>query len=869
MTQLAGEAPTAAIGNLRFTAGGVYAEYLLSGRPFIFLPKETQDQVADVHAELCRALPSGAILSKLTAPVSTRSITRRMIFAHPDLHPQTAAGGEPMPAHTERWVQHCQRWAPALDRRRFRRPVYWLHLPLDYGQEGATAAGGWQRRLDTIIGRDKDSDASLAHYRDLADTMAAKLPPALFAKPVTVEQIWWHWNYTASRHTWQLPMPSQPYDPRARLDAAAFRPVWKDPSATSLRGRRWRAARSDAEVFVRTYREPAEGIPDSYQAIVGLEKYPDAGLRWPNSTIFKVLDDLCTAATTLDWTVHFTFESAEVAVATAHNVIVNIKDQARQRGRHADSDDELVRKLVSGRQLASALKHGSAERGVNPAVVVIAASASPQETDTAISEVIRCYRSQKLELTRRRGSQLTLWRALVPGSESRAALHEIRNPSTAAAFGKFVPLLSTSLGNNVGVPLGETITSPGVPEVVLNDLLGAPSRDNPGNLVIGGAPGRGKSQLSKNLIRSWLEFGAGVHLIDPTEAREHERALSTFDEDKKVIIDPKKPKFSLDGLRIFPFEEAAERTVDHLLPQMGFTSASPHAARLKGLLAPASRIANGLGSLSRLIALLGERRPDRAGVDDDLLVALVGLRAERLLAPLFDDSLPTPNLSAQLVIWNFGGLKLPTVTEEYQPHLHQQSTPSQRAAQALYGMAADLAQSLFFSRSTQPDVLVVEECAAWTHSPGGQRCANTVIRQGRKAWTQFVGISQAPRNDFGVLEDEFIEQRICLGFKTARAAEDTLLWCDRDLDRHPALLTDYLSNTSPAMVMNYGDDAIDSRHGRVVPGRHGEAWVLDEFGGWGKVRLFAAPTAELAELYDTNPLRQRLRQRRRVQAPAR
>ena len=474
MTDLVGEAPTAAIGNLRFTAGGVYAEYLLSGRPFIFLPKETQDQVADVHADLYRALPSGAILSKLTAPVATRSITRRMIFAHPDLHPETAAPGDPMPAHTERWVQHCQRWAPALERRRFRKPLYWLHLPLDYGQEGATAAGAWQRRLDSIIGRDKDSDTSLAHYRELAATMAAKLPPALFAKPVSAEQIWWHWNYTASRHTWQLPLPNHPHDPHARLDASVFTPVWKDPSAAALRGRRWRAARSDADVFVRTYRKPSEGIADSYQAVVGLEKYPDAGLRWPNSTIFKVLDDLTTAATTLDWTIHFTFESAEVAVATAHNVIVNIKDQARQRGRHADSDDELVRKLVSGRQLASALKQGSAERGVNPAVVIIAASASPEATDTAISEVIRRYRSQKLELKRRRGSQVTLSRALVPGSESGAALHEIRNPSTAAAFGKFVPLLSTSLGNNVGVPLGETITSPGVPEVVLNDLLGAP-----------------------------------------------------------------------------------------------------------------------------------------------------------------------------------------------------------------------------------------------------------------------------------------------------------------------------------------------------------------------------------------------------------
>ena len=63
-------------------------------------------------------------------------------------------------------------------------------------------------------------------------------------------------------------------------------------------------------------------------------------------------------------------------------------------------------------------------------------------------------------------------------------------------------------------------------------------------------------------------------------------------------------------------------------------------------------------------------------------------------------------------------------------------------------------------------------------------------------------------------------------------------------------------------MANYGDDAIDSRHGKVIPGREGEAWVLDEFGGFGKVRLFAAPTAQLAELYDTNPQRERQRARK-------
>ena len=117
--------------------------------------------------------------------------------------------------------------------------------------------------------------------------------------------------------------------------------------------------------------------------------------------------------------------------------------------------------------------------------------------------------------------------------------------------------------------------------------------------------------MRKNLTRSWLEMGAGIHLIDPTDAREHERALSTFDDDKKVVIDAKNPRFSLDGLRIFPFDEAAERTVDHLLPQMGFSPVSPQAARLKGLLAPESRHANGIGSTQAAHRLLAERRPDR------------------------------------------------------------------------------------------------------------------------------------------------------------------------------------------------------------------------------------------------------------------
>jgi hypothetical protein len=229
---------------------------------------------------------------------------------------------------------------------------------------------------------------------------------------------------------------------------------------------------------------------------------------------------------------------------------------------------------------------------------------------------------------------------------------------------------------------------------------------------------------------------------------------------------------------------------------------------------------------------------------------------------MFDDTLPVPALgSAQCVIWNFGGLQLPTVTEEYTAHLHRRTTPATRAAQALYGLGAELAQSLFFARPNRPDMLLVEECAAWTHSPGGQKCANKIIRQGRKAWTGFCAISQHPITDFAVLEDEFIDQRLCLGFTDPALAEATLRWCGRDVDRHPDLLRNYVDNTSPVRLVDHGDDAVDARHGTVIAGREGEAWFLDEFGGFGKVRLFEAPTAALAQHFDTNPFRSGRRHR--------
>lgn len=850
------DAPLGVVGNLRLTTDGVYAEYLVSGVPFIYMSKEWQDQVADEHAELWRTLPSGASLGGLTAPISARAISRRILHAHPDV--RSLQPGEPLPESVRGWVQHSGAWERVIMKRSPRRRIFWLRLPLDYGLAGNTRAGQIQRTIDTIIGRDKDSADSIAEYRERAAEMVRALPPVFYVKPASAEQIWWHWNYTASRHVWNQPLPANPYDPEARIPASAFTPVYLDQSAAALKGRKWFAARRPSEILLRTFRDPEEGIADSYQAFAMAEKFSDKGFEFPRSAIFKVLDDLTTPARTLDFEIHTTYTPIDDAVNRAHNTITNIRDQARQRGRHAMSDDELRRKLASGKELASELKSGSAERGVNATIVLVAAAADEHSAHKAIDEVVRRYRKQNITAPRRKGSQISLWRASVPGSENRARLGEARNPTTTTRFSKFVPLISYRLGNNTGVPLGEVITSPGLRDVALCDLLGAPGRDNPGNLVVCGSPGRGKSHTVKNLEWSWLYSGAGLHIVDPTDAREHQVALQDWPD--KQIIDPRRAEFSLDGLRIFPFEDAGEYTVDHLLPQLGFSPMSTQAKRLNAHLEPANRHAHGIHSTPRLIEYLRTLSVGRVAADDDLLVALEGLRAQRLLRALFDETLPVPNLSAQLVIWNFSGMELPTVSEEFQAHLHDLTTPTQRAAMALYGLGAQLTQTQFFSRPT-PDILIVEECAPWTHSPGGQKTANKIIRQGRKSNTCWAGITQDPIKDIKeVLDDGFIDQRMLFGFKKSKMCAAALQWCDRDIDRHESLLTNYVRDTSPVSLADHGDDVIDSRHGKVIAGREGEAWYLDEFGGFGKFRSFEAPSLRLAEAFDTNPERNRLRQ---------
>ena len=126
-------------------------------------------------------------------------------------------------------------------------------------------------------------------------------------------------------------------------------------------------------------------------------------------------------------------------------------------------------------------------------------------------------------------------------------------------------------------------------------------------------------------------------------------------------------------------------------------------------------------------------------------------------------------------------------------------------------------RSRSFRPPDQPDMLVVEG-AQRGPTLGRTKCANTIIRRGRKAWTGFCGISQQPIKDFAVLEDEFADQRLCLGSSDLTSPKQpcsgvTATWTDR----HPGCWPTTSTTPARAQLVDHGDDAIDDRYGRWSP----------------------------------------------------
>src|SRR5258705_3116600 len=398
-----------------------------------------------------------------------------------------------------------------------------------------------------LAGRDFDDPHVIDRYREIAAAMAAAQPSVFEPQPAAVEQIWWRWNATLSRGVWREPLPDVAFDENAVLDESAFTPGFFDENAAEIYDT---SGLSADNPLVRVYRDEREGIADSYQAILPINKFTPAGLTFPRSTLFKRADDLSTGGIVIDWHQNLQLNPPDKLHSDMLRMNTNIEDQWVQRGMAAEVDNQLPRQMVLSRELASKCEEGSVVRAGVAGVVFPGAAASPDLVAEGVKSLKTEFARAGIGFTRWRGGQKWLAHTMIPRAEAVSDIKKLRHRTTSDDLAALVPLVSSQLGDTFGVPLGPDITMPGMQDVGLTDLLAAPTRNKGAVMVLGGDPGRGKSTTTKTLEVSWADLGARLGIIYPTPTREHERALSPIDDSKKLVIDAHRNRYSLDCVRL-------------------------------------------------------------------------------------------------------------------------------------------------------------------------------------------------------------------------------------------------------------------------------------------------------------------------------
>lgn len=814
--------PRHVVGNLRFTRSGVYADFLLDGLSVVMRSLATHERAARLTRNLGRNVPSGSLLQGLLVPDDQNLILRNMVGRY---------------SHRPQWVAQCRRWQPVIAAPSpavttgYTGPVqrrHWLTVPVDSGRAGRTVAGNGQRIWDWVAGRDRESDQSVARYLDLAHEIVSALPDEFNITPATPAQIRWHRHHIMFRGATNKPLPLAGDGPD-RLSAADF------PRADIQQVRRR---------IVRVCDPDEPDSPVSFQTFLPVTHFPRKGLRFTRATYFRALDNVSTTAI-IDWVEHLNVRTPDLALALNHTTCKNIKDQHYQRGPDAADDDELAAKYDDTSAYTSELKGNPTEREIDSAVLIAVGGAHPDIVEDAVKQIRQELDTADIAFERRSGSGPVLWKAFNPGSENTARLGEFRNPTTAHRWSRFTPLVSERVGNATGSALAVNQNTLR-PHIILHDPEGAARRNHNTGLAVIGEPGGGKSNRVKLSGIECVWRGSKITAFDPGRHAEWAQAFRSVP--GTVVIDPAKSHFSVDPLRIFPYQEAASIAADHILPMIGVPAASLMAKQFNRALRPDLRAGHGICSLRGLIEYLrGQPKPH----DNELLIRLEDAAGFDYTPALFDDTRPPYRPGdAPATIWLTRNLALPDAADVANPHLYQELKPRQIAGMAIYGLLIDLEQQHMFANREQFSVMIFEECAELLAYTPGAKTAHKITRQGRKHNTGIWLITQDYR-DLEPMGDKFVTQKWLFRTADYELAEKTLRWAGIDADLYPDVVRAYAEDTSPANTRETDDGEIEA--GAVDPQRRGEGFMVDEFGRRARVKFFNAPTPELAADLDSTP----------------
>jgi hypothetical protein len=883
--------PRTVIGNLSFTAHGVYAHYLISGLPYYLQSTKRRIGVADRHQALAREVPAGTWIFGLSVPQNQRQLLRAMLDGHRDKH---------------RWINACRQMAPVIAEQTPRTRIYWLAMPVDAGRAGHSPAGQAAKLRDWAIGRDKDSDDSVAAYQRLAHDIATALPEEFGPQPVSADMIDWFWRHNAWRGVFNNPLPRRAATTSGQLDTTALPvavfddgdqhhhggptlplrliaaaliaaagatgalvgPLLAAPPATlaALALLAWTAGIRRIPSWSKTLRvsSPEGTYPDSYQAILPVVDMPKAGIVFPGSEFLQALDDLDTGAT-FDFAVNLVTLSREMEFVRNDRAKGNIDDQFTQRRDVRNGDAELI---ATWRQLAEYNRQLEANIDERPlhAAHVIAIGAGDQHTlDYSVKRLREeLTQSGQIAIRHYRGAQTKLWAAFNPAAPThKTSVDQFAQPTTTKKWSRFVPFTSSMVGNSTGILLGFNRNN-ALNSAVLLDLPAAARRNRNPCLVFSGALGYGKSYAAKRITRGEIQRGTQAFIVDP--GTEWQKSLA--DVDNKAVIDMAGNHFSCDPLRTFPAQVAGGYWLDYMVPMMSLDPRSTGVRRLRTIVQADARARLGITSTAALMTYISHIQAPAAGPDtrpphviklaDDLapiLAALQSWATYDFTQAIFDATLPVPDLaSLDVTIWLTGSLDLPTADEMNTPHLYERLSDRKRASVAIYGMLVRLARVTFFADNTRFGLIVLEEAAALLNSRAGADDAHLISRRARKHYTGLLIITQDPIRDLALMGDQFITQQLIMPFENEDLARQVAAKVGIRLDDYPDIEEFFLAQPSTEEMRDpTAFDDLDTTTSPNRGARQGYGFFVDEFRRKSPIWVASEPDTAVHQAYDTTP----------------
>ena len=884
--------PQTSIGNLSFTRQGVYAHYLISGLPYYLQSTKRRISVADRHQTLAREIPAGTWGFGLSVPQNQRQLLRAMMHGHRD-KPQ--------------WATSCRQLAAVITAQNPRTRIYWLAMPVDAGRAGRSPVGQVDKLRDWVIGRDKDSDDSLAAYQRLAHDIVTALPEEFGPVPATEDMLDWFWRHNAWRGVFNDPLPRR-RNTFGRLDgdqlpAAVFDdgdqlhhagrtlPLRSCAAALgaaaiiaavagilvlaaltgalgTVTGLAWLAGIRRVPSMKKTLRvsDPQGRYRDSYQAILPVVDMPKAGIVFPGSEFLQALDDLDTGAT-FDFAVNLVTLSREMEFVRSDRAKGNIDDQFTQRRDVRNGDTELI---ITSRQLAEYRRQLEAnidERPLEAAFLIAVGAPDAHTLDYSVKRLREeLTGSGQIAIRHYRGAQTRLWAAFNPGAPNhKTGVDQFAEPTTTKKWSRFVPFTSSMVGNTTGILLGFTRHN-ALSSAVLLDLPGTARRNRNPCLVCSGALGYGKSYAAKRITRAEIQRGAHAFIVDP--GTEWEKALA--DLDNKAVIDMAGNQFSCDPLRTFTANIAGGYWLDYMVPMMGLDPRSTAVRRLRTMLKPDARQRLNISTTTALMAYIAgiqapegpdTRPPQVVNLAEDLapiLAALQSWATYDFTQAIFDNTLPVPDLNTlDVTIWLTGSLDLPTAEEMSTPHLYEQLSDRKRASVAIYGMLVRLARVTFFANTQRFGLIVLEEAAALLNSRAGADDAHLISRRSRKHYTGLLIITQNPIKDLALMGDEFITQQLIMPFENEDLARQVAAKVGIRHHDYADIEEFFLAQPSPDEMRDpTAFDDLDDTDTGASPhrgDRQGYGFLVDEFRRKSPIWVASEPDMALHHAYDTTP----------------